>query len=312
MVRMTRSNSCLFLAAFTSALILGGSVEAGNPGEAGLLSLRMPVGARESGMGNAGVAASHGAAAVFWTPANNVFYDFDTTLILQHYRYLGLFNQESAALAHRIGDGVLGLIFMGFYSDEIPRASGVPVGVFEGTFKPYDVAFGLSYAHPIGERFAVGLNAKLVYERIDIYSDTGMAYDFFVSHKAFIEGLMFAASLTNVGGQMNLYNDPFDLPTAYKFGLAYTPGDGFFQEKVTFASDFFIPEDTEEKAHVGVEYRVLPEFTLRLGREFNYMLYGFTAGFGVTLGDFSLDYAYMDMKIDGFSEGHKFALNMVW
>jgi hypothetical protein len=312
MVRMTRSISSVALAFLALAMLLNGAVQAGSPGEAGLLSLRMPVGAREAGMGDAGIASSSGAAAVFWNPANNVFYDFDTTLILQHYRYLGLFNQESAALAHRVGDGVLGLVFMGFYSDEIPRASGEPVGVYEGTFKPYDVAFGLSYAHPIGERFSVGMNAKLVYQRIDFYSDTGMAYDFFVAHQALIEGLMFGASLTNLGGQMNLYNEPFDLPTAYRVGLSYTPYRTFLKEKVTFAGDLFLPEDTNAKAHVGVEYRLLPEFTLRLGSKINYDLYGMTAGAGFQVGFMRLDYSYQDMTIGGFDEGHKFAVDMVW
>ena len=312
MVRMTRSIRLLLPAIFATVIVLCGSAQAGNPGEAGILSLRMPVGARESGMGDAGVATSRGAAAVFWNPANNVFYDFETTLLLQHHRYLGLFNQEAAAIAHRVGDGVLGLIFMGFYSDDILRSSGVPVGVYEGTFKPYDVAFGLSYAHPIGEKFAVGMNAKIVYERIDIYSDTGMAFDFFVSHKALIEGMIFGASLTNVGGQMNLYNEPFDLPTAYKVGMAYTPGGGFLNDRVTLAGDLFLPEDTNAKAHLGMEFKVISEFTLRVGSKINYELYGVTAGFGIRKGSFGLDYAYQDMKISGFDQGHKFALDMIW
>ncbi|MBU8871476.1 MAG: PorV/PorQ family protein [Gemmatimonadales bacterium] len=312
MARLTRSNSCLSLL-FAAALLLWGSpVQAGNPGEAGFLSLRFPVGAREAGMGDAGVAASQGAAAVFWNPANNIFHEFDTTLILQHYRYVGAMSQEAAALAHKVGDGVLGLIFMGFYSDEIPRRSAEPVGIDEGFFKPYDVAFGLSYAHPLGDSFALGMNAKLVYERIDFYSDTGMAYDFFMSHKALIEGMMFGASLTNVGKQKNLYDGPFDLPTAYKFGYAYTPNDLFLQENVTFAGDIFIPKDTSAKVHVGCEYRVVPELTLRVGSKINYDLYGLTAGFGVALKNFNLDYAYQDMIVDGFEVGHKFALNMVW
>ncbi len=156
------------------------------------------------------------------------------------------------------------------------------------------------------------MNAKTVYERIDIYSDTGLAYDFFVSHKALIEGMMFGASLTNVGKQMNLYNDPFDLPTAYRFGISYVPESSFFKKRVSLAGDVFIPKDTNGKAHVGVEYKIIQEFTLRLGQKINYDLYGFTAGFGVVLNNFSLDYAYQDMIIEGFDIGHKFSVKLVW
>ncbi len=312
MVRMTRSISCLFLAIFASALLLGAPAQAGNPGEDGFLSLRMPVGARESGMWDAGVASSHGAAAIFWNPANNVFRFFDTTLMVQHYRYVGLMNQEAAALAHRVGNGVIGVIFMGLYSDEIQRRSGLPIGVDEGTYKPYDVALGVSYARPLGSRSALGMNVKLVYERIDIYSDTGIAYDFFFSHKALIEGMIIGASLTNFGKQMNLYNQPFNLPTASKVGIAYTPAAEFLGERVSLASDLFIPQDTSAKVHVGGEYRVIPEFSLRLGSKINYDLYGFTAGFGVKIQNIQLDYAYQDMVIDDFEVGHKFSLNLLW
>ena len=313
MVRTTRSISWLLVAAIASMLLCGEAVQAGNPGEDGLLSLRFPVGTREAGMGDAGVAGSQGAAAVFWNPANNVFEDFETALVVQHYRYLGLFNQEAAALAHRVGDGVLGLVFAGFYSDEILRSTGEPVGAYEGTFKPYDVAFGLSYAHPLGERFAVGMNAKIVYERIDIYSDTGTAYDLFISHRALIEGLRFAASWTNLGGQMNLYDQPFDLPTAYRVGASYAPARGILKDRVNFAAELFLPQDTNAKAHLGVEYNLVPAFALRVGYKANYDLYGLTAGFGVRLAEgFDLDYAFQEMTIDGFDPGHKFSLNMVW
>ena len=61
-------------------------------------------------MGEAGIASSHGASALFWNPANNVFVDFENSLVLQHHRYLGLFNHESAAVANRMGKGVLGVI----------------------------------------------------------------------------------------------------------------------------------------------------------------------------------------------------------
>jgi hypothetical protein len=285
---------------------------AGNPGDAGLLSLRMGIGAREAAMGETGVASSYGASAVFWNPANNVFADFETGLVLQHHRYLGLFNHESAALAHKVGKGVLGVIFMGLYSDTIDRYGSEPVGVPEGTFKPYDVTFGVSYAHPLGESFAVAVNAKFIYERIDQYSDTGFAFDFFLTHKSLIEGLNFAASATNVGGQMNLKDEPFDLPTAIRVGAAWTPVGDFFQEKVTLAGDLVLPNDSNEKAHVGAEWNIIPEFSLRAGTRINYKNQGLTAGVGFRAGVLGVDYAYEESTIDGFDDGHKFSLNLVW
>ncbi len=311
MVRTTKSTLLIFLT-LTGALLLNGTLAlAGDPGESGMLSLRMGVGAREAGMGGAGVASSHGASAVFWNPANNVFFDFETELVLQHYRYLGLFNHESAAVAHKVGSGVLGFMFAGLYSDELDRYGTEPVGVPEGTFRPYDVSFGLSYAMPIGERFGVGMTAKMLYEKIDIYSDTGFAFDFFVTHRTMIEGLVFAASATNFGGQMNLKDEPFDLPQTYRVGVAWTPAE-LFSNRLTLSGDMVFPNDTDEKAHLGAEFVLIPEVTLRGGTRVNYDVQGWTAGVGVRTGVLGVDYAYEENTVDGFDAGHKFSLNLHW
>ncbi len=305
MVRISKS-ALLIVLAFATALSLQSAVAlASNPGEAGLLSLRMGVGAREAGMGGSGVASSQGASAIFWNPANNAFVEFETELVLQHYRYLGLFNHESAAVAHKAGKGVFGFMFTGLYSDDIDRYSDEAVAVPEGSFRPYDVSFGLSYARQLGDRFAVAVAAKMIYERIDLYSDTGFAFDFFITHKSMIEGLVFAASATNIGGQMNLNNEPFDLPTAYRIGLGWSP-ENFLGDRLTFTGDVVFPNDTNEKAHLGAELRIIPELALRGGTKVNYDLQGWTAGAGFRAGVLGIDYAYENSKIEGFDSGHKF------
>ena len=264
-------------------------------------------------MGETGIASSLGATAVVWNPANNVFGDFQTELALQHHRYLGLFSHEAAAVAHRLGSGVLGFSFMGFYSDEIERhTEDSGVNIFEGTFKPYDVAFGLSYAHPLGDRFAIAAGAKLIYEKIDFYSDTGFAFDLFITHRAMIDGLVFAGSITNLGGQMNLRDQPFDLPTAVRIGAAYTPQQASLQRKLTLTGEVVMPRDTTEKAHMGAELRLLPELALRAGTRLNYDSQGITAGFGFLVGMIRLDYAFEDWTEEGFDDGHKISLNLVW
>ncbi len=311
MVRISKS-TLLKVFAFVTALSLHGVIAlAANPGEVGLLSLRMGVGAREAGMGGAGVASSHGASAVFWNPANNVFADFETEFVLQHYRYLGSFNHESAAVAHKAGAGVFGFMFTGLYSDDIPRYGDEPVAVPEGTFNPYDVSFGISYARKLGDSFGAAVTAKMIYEKIDLYSDTGFAFDFFVTHKSMIEGLVFAASATNIGGQMNLRNEPFDLPSAYRIGMSWSP-ENLLGDRLTFTGDVVFPNDTSEKAHLGAELRIISELSLRGGTKVNYDLQGWTAGAGFRAGVLGIDYAYEDTKIEGFESGHKFSLNLRW
>jgi hypothetical protein len=260
-------------------------------------------------MGGAGVAATRGAAGVFWNPARVVFDDLRTSVVLQHHRYLGAFDHESAALIHNTRVGQFGLLFSGLYSERITRYSAEGVGIPEGSFRPYDVAIGLSYARRLSAEFSVGATAKMVYERIDLYSDTGVAFDLFVAHRAVIEGLYFGASATNLGGQMNLNDGPFDLPRAYRIGAAYTP-PSWLSGGLTFTGDVVFPNDSNEKAHVGAEARLLPELALRLGTRVNYDSQGLTAGAGFRWGRVGISYAYEEMTTQGFDDGHKFSLEI--
>lgn len=308
MVRTKLMIACACVGAF----LFAAPARAGDPGEVGMLSLRLGIGAREAAMGGAAVAASEGAAAIFWNPANNALNDRGTDLLLQHQRYLGLFNHEAAAVAHRAGGGVIGLVFSGLYADEQIRRGEDQVGVPEGTFRPYDAAIGLSYARAVGDRVAVGVTAKFLYETIDIYSDTGFAFDLFLAHRAMIDGLVLGASLTNLGSQMTLRTQPFDLPAAARLGAAWTPTAPWLSGRLTMAADVVFPNDNTEKAHLGAEYRLLGEFALRAGTRLNYDNQGLTAGAGFRTGRVGVDYAFEESKVSGFDDGHKFSLVVAW
>jgi hypothetical protein len=312
---MRRMRSMAMVAVLLAALPLmmaGSEVRAeGKPGESGFLPLRIGVGAREMAMGGAGVATSSGAAAVYWNAARLPFLDYGTELLLQHQSWLGLFDKETASLAHRTDFGDLGLFFTGFYSDEIERYGEEPVGIPEGTFKPHDVVFGLSFARRVHRDIAAGIAVKLLYERIDTFSDSGYAVDLFLCHEAVIEGLVFGAALTNLGPQMKLDQEPYDLPTAVRLGAAYAPPQSPFGGRLTFAGDLILPNDGNTKAHAGLELRLVPELALRVGSAINYDSQGLTAGVGFRKGVLGVGYAYQEMSND-LDPAHTFALELYY
>lgn len=284
---------------------------AGEPGEAGMLLLRLGVGAREAAMGGAGVASTSGAAAAYWNPALATYEAPGTALMLQHHRWFDLFDHNSAALIHRAGPGVIGVTFVGLYADEIDRYGEEPIGVPQGTFAPYDVAFGLSYSRQFTPQFAAGVQAKFLYEKIDIYSDSGVAFDVFLAHRStVVPGLSVGASATNFGGQMNLNQEPFDLPLMFTLGAAYEPQSGALANHLVVAGDLALPNDGNAKAHLGAEVKPVPEFALRAGYRLNYDSQGLTAGAGFMYGVVGLDYAYEDITDDAFESGHKFSLRV--
>ena len=292
-------------------LCLGASAAvADTPGESGILSLRMPVGARETAMGGAGVASARGAAAVFWNPALLALEERHTDLLLQHQSlYGGLFDKETALLAHRTGKGVIGFMFSGLYSDEITRYGETNVGIPEGSFEPYQTAFGATYSKRLGETFAVGMGLKLIHEEIDVYGDTGFAYDVSVAHKAKVDGLVLGAALTNVGPDLTVNTRPYALPTALRVGFSFDPRQALFAGRVSLAGDLVFPNDGNEKAHAGVEFRLASSLALQLGTRINYESQGLTAGFRVEKGDLHIGYAFEDLRND-LGQGHWFVLGL--
>jgi len=294
---------CLIAVCMPVAALAGGS-----PGDAGLLFLRLGLGTREAAMGGAGVASTEGAAAAYWNPTRPAFDPEGTEVIFQQQSWLGVFDYTAAALTHHGSFGVIGITFTGLFSEEIPRYGLDNAGVPEGSFKPYDLAFGASYSRRLGEEFALGAQAKLVYEKIDIYSGSVILFDLFASwNLSKLPGLSLAVSATNLGGEMTINEEPFKAPQTVTVGGAWTMMSGEL-DRLTLAADVAFFNDGNEKAHVGAEVKIVPELALRLGYRLNYENQGLTAGAGFRYSLLGLGYAYEDISDDALDSGHRISL----
>ncbi len=286
---------------------------AGSPGDAGLLFLRQGMGTREAAMGGSGVAATEGAAAAYWNPSRLAFQPAGTAVLVQQQTWLEAFDYTAAALVHHGDFGVVGLTFAGLFSDEIERYGADPVGVPEGTFSPYDLAFGASYSRRLGEEFAVGAQAKIVYEKIDIYSGTVFLFDLFATwNLRHLPGVNLAVSATNLGGQMTINEEPFDPPQTVTVGAGWTPQSGPLAHRATVTGDVAFYNDGNERAHVGAEFRVVPQLALRAGYKVNYENQGLTAGAGFRYRQFGVGYAYEDISDDALDPGHRFSVEFLF
>ncbi len=308
---MSKRNTVVGMGLLALFLILqpGVILAAGQPGDAGLLFLRLGMGTREAAMGGSGVASAQGAAAAYWNPSRAALGAPGTSVMVQQQSWLGTFDYTTASLVHAGAFGAFGISYAGFYSEEIERYSSDNVGVPEGTFSPYDLAFGMSYARAVSNQFAVGAQAKVVYEKIDIYSGTVVLVDLYGTWRVErLPGLDLGVSLTNLGGQMTINEEPFDPPQTFTVGMAYTPVQGSLADRFTLAADVGFFNDGNEKAHLGGEFKVVPELALRLGYRVNYENQGLTAGLGLRWREVGLGYAYEDMSDDALDAGHRFSL----
>ncbi len=285
--------------------------QAGDPGTAGVLSLRLGVGARSGAMGETGVAHATDATAVYWNPAN-LRAAAGTQLGLQHTEYFGLFRQEAFTLSHQTEFGSFGLLLSGFYSDDVDRTELESTGVTFGTFRPYDVVAGLGYALDVAE-VSIGVVAKVVYERIDAFSASAGAFDIGVAHDAKIEGLRLAAVVQNLGNTMTLDEEEFDLPRTARLGFSYRPHLASMPglRRLLTAAEIVLPNDGNGRLHAGAELEVHEDFVVRVGQRFSYDTWGPTFGAGFQRGPLHVDYAFMANDND-FDTTHRFSLRLAY
>ncbi|MBI5210040.1 MAG: PorV/PorQ family protein [Elusimicrobia bacterium] len=281
--------------------------------------LRLGVGARAVAMGEAFTTLADDASAVYWNPAGMAEIRKRSATFM-HAQYLGSLSFDYLSYAQKLpGDfGAAGASLHYLSAGEIMETDDA--GVDLGKFRPYDLAFSLSYAYRLSERtevaidpdeerpvdefrwlrgFTFGLTAKLVHSRITSSAQTG-AVDLGLQSPLYLdERLRFGAAVQNIGGTLKFDQESEALPFAAKAGASF-----LFTDELTGAAEGVVPREAAPYLALGAEYRrrVRGQWQAagRLG--FNSRTVGEVAGVtGLSMGlgavykDYHLDYALVPL-----------------
>jgi len=284
------------------------SLEAGEPGTAGFVFLRLGNGARASGMGEAFTAVSDDATSIYWNPAGMAAVE-GVELNVTHNEWLADIRFEQASVVNEMFGGAAGISFTGLYYGELDRYGNSPSLTPDGTFSPYDLALSAGYARDVLPNLAAGAAVKVIYEKIDFESATGYAVDLGVSHKSRIEGLTLAASALNLGPESKFVEEKFYPPFQLRLGGAYMIRRDMLRGGLLLAVDAVFPNDNDAKVHFGAEYSYGRVFAARLGYKGGYEVQGATMGFGVYYRSLRFDYAWMPIDED-LGDSHRFSISV--
>lgn len=283
-------------------------------GTAGAKFLALGVSARAIGMGDAFLAISDDASAVYYNPAG-LTQIANREAMFTHVSYVADINYDFVGLAYpttRFG-GVWGV---GFY---MLNAGDMDVTHYEHaygtgqTFTAKDYALSLNYGRSLTDRFSVGLTLKLIDELLDTERATGWAADMGTLYNTGFRGFKIAMVVSNFGPDLKFIEDECPLPMNFKFGGVF---DIIRNENHTavFAVEGSHPNDNMEKFNAGVEYWFRDMFSLRFGDYFAYNTGGISAGLGfkfsVSDKKLNFDYGYHDMGLlEGF---HRFSVGVAF
>lgn len=299
--------------AVVAATVGSAPAQAADPGLTVLSFLKIGVGARPAGMGDAYVSVVNDATATYWNPAGLLRIE-SNDVMGNHQAWIQDLRHEFISFGARRGKHGFGVSFNGLYTGDIESRD--ETGAFAGHFGFSNTSFSGSYAFQLTHSLGLGGTARYVRESLvgtveGDFSLSGVAFDLGATWITPIKGILAGATLRNFGSAMSYDFEgaqEFDLPTAVQAGLSYqrtTPGGG-----LVVAADFLGSRGDDASFRFGAEYAYRHQFLLGAGVKTG--LDNEDVSFGVGYQKrLRVHYAYTPISND-LGNSHQVSLGYIW
>lgn len=253
---------------------------------AGFVFLELPVSARTTGLGEAGITLSDlNSDGVFVNPAICGFTNRTHNVSFFYSPYFAEIKQYATSYSFNSNLGVFSVGALMFDYGTMPKTqkvAGQRVYEIIGTFSSRSLAFLLSYSRMLTDKFSFGISLKYVNEKIDIYSADNVLLDGGVLYYTGLGSLRIGATIQNFGTDAKFINDPFKMPAVLKLGAATEIfGDFNSDYRVTTLMEAIHPNDGDERLNTGLELSWKNIFSIRGGYKFFYDEETYSFGIGI-------------------------------
>ena len=287
----------LKLLILVGALLFLGALPAypAGPGTSAANFLKIAVGARASGLGEAFTAVADDATCTYWNPAG-LSRVTERQVWAAYNHWFAEIQKGYLALAFPLNKGALALAlnYVDLGTLEGRDEDGNPTGDFGAS----DCYLSLSYAKAISEKLCLGLGIGWLQDTINESQMTSFLGNLGLLY-LYKERLNLAVVVQNLGGQHG--SDP--LPLIFKTGFSYQ------HSKLLLAADLVQPSDNDFYFCLGTEYQIKERFSIRLGYKSGVDVGpGFSLGAGFKAGRYDVDYAYVPYGEIG--ESHRISFGM--
>ena len=255
--------------------------------------LGIEIGARASGMGNARVALSEGAEAVFVNPANGKTKYYYNSLLISHNSWIQGMYQETISFVKdtNSGYGIFGIGISYLNEGAIKKYEWDGTNaIYIGDITPYAMVIKLNWSAQMIKDLFMGMNLGYMREDIDGYVTQKGLVDVGITYTG-VQNLNLALVKRNFGRTIDGFGIFSDLILAagYKLNLVKF---GELNAEVDLRAFTF----ERYGVGVGLEYIYNKIIAMRVGYENDYTgvdgLKGLRLGTGIRYEKFSLDFAY--------------------
>lgn len=325
-------NRIIFLTILVTLLAIEQIDAQDKVGTAAAQFLQIPVGSKAIAMGGAFTAISDDPTALYWNPGalsrsvkSRVYASQTSWLVDSKHQWLGAQIKVTNADA-------IGLCFNSL--DYGAREKVTTVAQPEGTgefWEASDMAFSLTYARNLTDRFSIGGTVKYIQEKIWHESASQFALDLGLLFVTQFNGLTIGATMRNFGGELimegrdllnridldpdaegnnetivaKLKTDNWPIPLTFSVGAAM-PLFTAKSLKVMVAADVVRPTDNSQTMNVGAEAQVMRILSIRGGYQTLFRTereQGLTLGMGLNVpipyADIVIDFAYQEFGLFG-------------
>lgn len=289
--------------------------------------LKIGMGARQSAIGEASIAAVEDVNAVFWNPAG-LRGVASMEASFSYVQWLADMKYAAGAVGYNWdGIGVFALSIASLDYGSIPEA--LVTGAGNDTRTGNDVSgsdfmAGLSYSRPMTDRLSLGVTVKYLHESLWEYSANTLAFDVGTAFDLGYNGIKLAMAAQNFGGAVKYLDVSdreagYDLPLMFRIGLsaAVLGGNDAFltsspMHRLIVSAEAINTNDFSERLHLGGEYWFSDFLALRAGYRMNYAEGNWSLGFGLSPSlagmEVRLDYAYVAYEF--LDAPHRFTLTV--
>ena len=283
-------------------------------GSAGSQFLKIGVGAREIGMGEAVSAVTNDINSIFWNPAG-IGYVNEMQVSAIHNEWLCESQHDAVALAFPFKSYAIGLSFVNFKIKEFEETT---VTMPEGTgniINAGDILVGLALARKFSDKLNIGLQLKYLQENLADSVFSNVLFDIGTVYYTGFHNVRLAFTFQHFGPDIKLGDQKFRMPLLFRIGVAE---DIIKNENMiwTVAFDLVHPTDNSEYVNLGTEYTIWNSFSLRAGYRTNVDYGELSIGGGINILIFKkanlvIDYAYIPFD-NVFENNSRFGLKFTF
>jgi len=238
--------------------------------------LKMNIGTRAAGMGEAFCALADDVSAMRWNPAGLAFV-FGPELETTHTFWLGNISHEFLGYVHPTSWGTLGTSISYLHMGEMDR---IKHDIVQGKFNVYDIYGGLAYGFPLSKPCSFGFNLMGVQSRIDRDNAYAFSSDVGILFTTINRTFSFGLVGQNLGTSLRGDRLPINIKAGFAFKIKFP------RERVglSIAVDANKPLEGDFNFSLGIEHVMMETFAVRVGYKYDLQKTGLSNLAGLRVG----------------------------